>query len=75
MIRKSGYQDKAVAIETIYPPVVQLIETGTAAEGADGDEEKAAAARRAAARRHAIIKKHKDADSAPVDSAPPSDER
>jgi serine/threonine protein kinase len=73
MIRKSGYQDKAVAIETDHPPVVQLIETGTAADGVDSDEEKVAAARRTAARRHAFIKKHKESD-APVDSAT-SDER
>ena len=73
MIRKGGYQDKAVAIETDHPPVVQLIETGAPPEGADGsDEEKAAAARRAAARRHAVIKKHKEGDT-PAEPAP--DER
>jgi len=62
MIRKSGYQDKAVAIETDHPPVVQLIGTGaTDDKTAGSDEEKAAAARRAAARRHAVIKKRTDA--------------
>jgi serine/threonine protein kinase len=70
MIRKAGYQDKAVAIETDHPPVVQLIETGTAEGGsADGDDDKAAAARRAATRRRAVIRKRKDAD-APADGAP-----
>jgi len=71
MIRKSGYQDKAVAIETDHPPVVQLIATGGAT---DGDDDKAAAARRAAARRHAVIKKRTDAPVADG-AAPPVDER
>ena len=62
MIRKSGYQDKAVAIETDHPPVVQLIGTGASPEGnAAGSDDDKAAARRAAARRHAVIKKRPDA--------------
>ena len=72
MIRKSGYQDKAVAIESDHPPVVQLIETGATAEPAPSDDDKAAAARRAAARRHAVIKKRKDPD-APPETAPPQE--
>jgi len=74
MIRKNGYQDKAVAIETDHPPVVQLIETGAPPEGGDSADDKAAAARRAAARRHAVVKKHKD-DDAPAAEAAPPDER
>jgi len=65
MLRKAGYQDKALAIETDHPPVVQLIETAAAPEPAASEDEKAAAARHAAARRHAVIRKRKDGEAPP----------
>ncbi|HEY4186025.1 MAG TPA: serine/threonine-protein kinase [Polyangia bacterium] len=64
MIRKSGYQDKAVAIEGDHPSTAQLIETVAspttampAAAGGGADDEKAAVARRFMARRRIVIKK------------------
>jgi len=71
MIRKPGYQDKAVAIEGDHPSTAQLIETGAgptasppAGTAGGTDEDKAASARRLMAKRRLMIKKRPDAPGA-----------
>jgi serine/threonine protein kinase len=62
MFRKTGYQDKAIAIETDRPPVAQLIPTN--AEGRTGPD-LAASETTESAHRHAAAKKKKASEEEP----------
>ena len=70
MFRKSGYQDKAIAIETERPPVVQLFPTNAGAAAAGPGASETAEGRAAAQRRRKPIVKPVE-PAQPVSSGPP----